>query len=82
MFNELIIRIGTFLMVIGVGIFILFVASDYAGAPDFDYLFGAIFLVVAGILLRRRKPAPPPSGRFAYFRKMRGGSKNNEGEEK
>jgi membrane protein implicated in regulation of membrane protease activity len=82
MIKELLIRVGTFFMVIGVGIFILFVASDYAGATNFDYLFVAIFSFVVGMLLRRRKPAPPPSGRFAYIRRMRGGSKKDEGEEK
>ncbi len=71
MINEFIIRIGTFFMVIGVGIFILFIASDYAGKTNFDYLCAAVACVTVGIMFRRRKPPKPPSGRFAYVRKLR-----------
>jgi len=71
MFKEFIIRIGTFFLLIGSGIFILFVASDYAGKTNFDYLFWAVLSVTVGIMLRRRKPPPPPSGRFSYIRRMR-----------
>ncbi len=57
MVDEFIIRIGTFFILIGVGIFILFVASDYANQTNFDYLFWAVLSVTVGILFRRRKPA-------------------------
>ncbi len=70
MINEFVVRIGTFFIVIGIGIFILFVASDYANQTNFDYLFWAVLLVTVGILLRRRKPPSPPSGRFSYLRRM------------
>ena len=78
--KELLIRIGTFFIMIGVGLFILFVASDYSQVTNFDYLFWAVFAITVGILLRRKKPTPPPSGRFAWWRKMRGQSKGNEAE--
>ena len=81
MVEEFIVRIGTFFILIGVGVFILFVASDYAHQTNFDYLFWAVLSVTVGILMRRRKPAPPPSGRFSYLRKMRG-DRNNHKEEK
>jgi hypothetical protein len=71
MFKEFIIRIGTFFLLIGCGIFILFIASDYAGKTNFDYLFWAVLSVTVGIMLRRRRPAPPPSGRFGYVRRLR-----------
>lgn len=71
MFKEFIIRIGTFFLLIGAGIFILFVASDYAGKTNFDYLFWAVLSITIGIMMRRRKPAPPPSGRFSYVRKLK-----------
>ncbi len=80
--EELLIRVGTFFMVIGVGIFILFVASDYAHQTDFDYLFWSIIAMTIGLLLRRRKPPPPPSGRFSAWHKWRKGSKKSEKEEK
>ena len=75
MVNEFIVRMGTFFLVIGVGVFILFIASDSAGKTNFDYLFWSMLSVTVGIMLRRRRPPPPPSGRFGYVRKMREGSK-------
>ncbi len=73
MINEFIIRIGTFFVLIGVGIFILFVASDYAGKTNFDYLFWSVLAVTVGIMLRRRRPPKPRSERFSYVRKLREG---------
>ena len=58
MVNEFVIRIGTFFLVIGVGVFILFVASDYAGKTNFDYLFWSVLSVTIGVILRRRRPPP------------------------
>jgi hypothetical protein len=69
--DDLIIRMGTFFYVLGVGAFILFVVSDLANQADFDYFFIAILLLAIGWALRRRKPPPPSAGRFAYFKKWR-----------
>ncbi|MBI1795271.1 MAG: hypothetical protein HYR70_13930 [Chloroflexi bacterium] len=73
--EEFILRIGTYFLVIGTGIFILFIASDFAQQTNFDYLFWAVLIVTIGILIRRRKPPAPPSGRFSFLKKMREGSK-------
>jgi hypothetical protein len=70
--NEFVVRIGTFFILVGTGLLILFVASDYAGSANFDYLFWAALSVTLGILLRRRKSPAPSSGRFASLRKFRG----------
>lgn len=78
MVEEFIIRVGTFFIVVGVGIFILFVASDYANMTNFDYLFWAVLSITVGILLRRRKPPPPPSGRFSLLHKMRERSEKHQ----
>jgi hypothetical protein len=69
MIRELLVRLGTFFILIGLGIFILFVASDSAGQTNFDYLFWAMLCVVAGIFLRRNRDPAPPSGRFGLFRR-------------
>jgi hypothetical protein len=82
MVDEFIIRIGTFFILIGVGIFILFVASDYANQTNFDYLFWAVLSVTVGILFRRRKPAPPPSGRFSFLHRRKGNQMNHKEEKK
>jgi hypothetical protein len=78
MIDGLIVRIGTFFLVIGVGIFILFIASDYAAQTNFDYLFWSVLAVTVGIMLRRRRPPRPPSGRFGYVRKLREGKKGHK----
>ncbi len=69
------LRIGTFFILIGTGIFVLFLASDYAKQTDFDYLFWAVLAITAGILIRKRKPPPPPSGRFSAWKRWRSGGK-------
>lgn len=64
-------RVGTFLIVLGAFAFILFLASDFNNAPDFDYLFGAMFILSLGWLLQRRRPPPASAGRFGIFRSAR-----------
>ncbi len=83
--DDLIIRMGTFFMVMGLGAFVLFVTSDIAEQVNFDYLFIAILLLAVGGFFRRKKTPPPPAGRFEYLRKMRENSKNknaDKGKEK
>lgn len=70
MFSEFIVRLGTFLILIGIGIIILFAASDYSGQPNFDYLFWAVLSLTLGMVLRGRKAPVPPSGRFGSLRKL------------
>jgi hypothetical protein len=82
MVDEFVIRIGTFFIVIGVGIFILFVASDYANQTNFDYLFWSVLSITLGLLFRRRKPPPPPSGRFSIIHRKRGEHKGHRDEKK
>ncbi len=59
-------RIGTFFIVIGLGLIGMFILSDIAKTPSCNLLlFGGISLAV-GILLSRQNPGPPPkeTGRF------------------
>lgn len=74
--DDLIIRVGTFFYVLGGAAFILFVVSDLARQADFDYFFIAVVLLAIGWVFRRRRPAPPSSGRFAYLKKMRENARN------
>ncbi len=78
MFREFVVRIGTFLILLGIGMLILFVASDYAKQANFDYLFWAVLAVTVGLMLRRQKAPPPPSGRFESLRKWTGRSRPND----
>ena len=78
MVNEFIIRIGTYFLLLGAGLLILFIASDLSKVTNYDYLFWSIFVGVVGILLRRRKAPPPPSGRFSIFRRGRPDEKDKK----
>ncbi|MCQ3936632.1 MAG: hypothetical protein DPW18_06250 [Chloroflexi bacterium] len=68
--DPLIVRVGTFFMVLGAGSFLLFVTSDLADQVDFDYLFGAMLLLAIGWYFRRKKAPPPASGRFAGLKNL------------
>ena len=69
--TDLIPRIGTFFIIIGMGLFVLFVASDFAETPQFDYLCLAILAIGVGWLFQRRRPAPPSAGRFSLVQRTR-----------
>ncbi len=69
--DPLIVRVGTFFLVMGGGVFILFVVSDFAENADFDYLFIALLLMSIGWVFRRGKAPPPSAGRFEWLRRKR-----------
>ena len=80
--KNIVPRIGTFFVVIGLGFVLLFVISDIAKTVYFDYLFLGLLLSGLGIYLRRNVEKPPPSGRFTGWRKMRSKEKKEKKEEK
>ncbi len=73
-------RVGTFFILVGIMLIILFAASDMARTPDFDFFFLGLLALAVGIFLRRKAPAPPPSGRFSAIRKMRENAKKRKEE--
>ncbi len=77
MIREFIVRIGTFLILMGIGMLVLFAASDSAGQSNFDYLFWAVLAVTVGILMRRLKPPAPRSSRFESLRRWTGRSQSD-----
>ncbi len=82
MVNEFLIRLGTFFTLIGICLIILFMATYLGNAPDFKYFFLGLISMFIGWRLSKRKEPPPPSGRFAYVRKMRENSKKHQDEGK
>ena len=76
--KDIIPRIGTFFIVIGIGAILLFVISDIAETVYFDYFFLGLFFTGFCIYLRRDAEKPPTSGRFSYLKKMRNKDKDNE----
>jgi len=80
--KDLVPRIGTFLLVLGVFFFIFFLVSDFARQPDFDWLFLGVLLVAVGFGLRRRAAPPPPAGRFSGLNKYLAKRKESKGKKK
>ena len=78
--DDFIVRIGTFLMLLGAFFTIMFLASDFSDQTDFDWLFLGVLFLLVGFLFRRRAPPPPPSGRFSGVRKMRENMKKRKQE--
>ena len=84
------VRMGTFFVVIGAGVFLLFVMSDVANKVDFDYFFLSMILIATGYYFRRTKAPPPSSGRFSWFKGFwgrtrwgrKGGGDSGEGKDK
>jgi hypothetical protein len=71
MWQEFVHRVGTFVMLIGVGILVLFIASSSAGAANVDYLFWSMLACVFGFFLRRRSPPAAASGRLRVLKAVR-----------
>ena len=69
--DPVIVRVGMFFLIIGGGVFVLFVASDLADKADFDYFFMAVLLIAIGWMFRRKKAPPPSAGRFSYIKNFR-----------
>ncbi len=78
--EPFIVRIGMFFLVLGGWAFILFVASDLSDKTDFDYFFVAVVLLFIGWRLRGKRPAPPPSTRFAFVKKWNEDRKKKKAE--
>ena len=80
--EDLLPRIGTFLILLGLFAFILFLASDLSNQTDFDWLFGGMVLMAIGWFMRRRVQPPPSAGRFASYRKWRESTRKRKQEKK
>jgi len=78
--DDLVPRIGTFLILLGIFFFILFLASDSSDQTDFDWLFLGVLFFLVGLVFRRRAPPPPSSGRFSGMRKWRENRKKRKQE--
>jgi hypothetical protein len=74
--KEFLARIGTFFFMMGIGLFMLFIASDisrtHGGAPtNYTYLCAATTLFMVGFLFRRTASPPEAADRFRSIRKIR-----------
>src|SRR5574341_799400 len=78
--REIIYRIGTFLLVVGVGLFVFFLLSEAAGSPTFSYFCWSVVVFMLAFIFRARyKKSIQASGRFSIFRRLMPKSKEDKG---
>ena len=69
--KEIIHRIGTFFLLVGIGLIVFFVLSEAAQQVIFDYFCWGLILLVVGFIFRAQyRKSLPPSGRFSLVRKL------------
>jgi peptidoglycan biosynthesis protein MviN/MurJ (putative lipid II flippase) len=64
-------RVGTFFILVGIGLALIFAGSWTDGKADAGYLLASLISFVYGFWLRRRKGPHPQTARFSYMRKSR-----------
>jgi len=81
--KELIHRIGTFFLLVGIGLLIFFMLSEAAQKVTFDYLCWGIILLIIGFIFRGQfKRTTPSSGRFSLLRRLTPKSKLDQDKKK
>jgi hypothetical protein len=71
-YPELIYRVGTFFLLVGLGLVLLFILSETVRQTAFNYLCGGAILLTIGFLFRAQyKKSAPPSGRFSIFQRFK-----------
>lgn len=79
-YRELIYRVGTYFLLLGLGLVLLFVISESGGSAIFSYFcWGTILLVIGFIFRAQYKKSFPPSERFSIFKKLSPKSKQDKG---
>jgi hypothetical protein len=70
--KEIIYRVGTFFLLLGLGLLVLFMMSEAEKQPMFSYFCWSMVLLIVGFLFRAQyKKAITPSGRFRIFKRLR-----------
>ncbi len=71
-YTELIYRVGTFFLLVGIGLVVLFVLSEAAQETAFGYFcWGTVLLIVGFVFRAQYKKSMPSSGRFSMFKRLK-----------
>jgi hypothetical protein len=69
--KEVIHRIGTFFVILGIGLLAFFLLSEAARQVAFEYFCWSVFLLVVGFVFRGQfKRSATPSGRFSIVKRL------------
>ena len=71
--KDFLYRIGTYFILIGIGLFVFFMLSENEQQTVFSYFCWSMFLFIIGFIFRTkfRRPGPPPSGRFSVLNRFK-----------
>jgi hypothetical protein len=79
-YRELIYRVGTFFLMVGFGLILLFILSEAAQFTTFSYFCWGLGLLIVGVLFRTQyKKSFPPSERFSFIKRLMPKSKKDKG---
>jgi hypothetical protein len=70
---EFVSRVGTFFLLVGIGLMIFFMLSDAADDPRLSFFCWGTILLSLGFIFRAqfKRPAGPPSGRFSVLQRLK-----------
>ena len=69
--REILYRVGTFFLIVGIGLLAFFFLSEAAQQVTFEYFCWSLILLVLGFIFRGQfKKATPASGRFGLVKRL------------
>ena len=78
-YTEVIYRVGTFFLLVGVGLVLIFILSEATQETSFGYFcWGTIFLTVGFMFRAQYKRSYPRSGRFSLIQRLMPKSKDKK----
>lgn len=79
-YRELIYRVGTFFLLVGIGLVVLFLLSESAQQTSFGYFCSGTILLVIGFMFRAQyRRSIQPSERFRIIKMLLPKSKGDKG---
>jgi hypothetical protein len=71
--REFVSRVGTFFVLVGIGLMVFFLLSDAASDPRLSYFCWGTVLLSLGFIFQSRfkRPTGPPSGRFSVLQRLK-----------
>jgi hypothetical protein len=81
--KEIIARIGTFFLMVGIGLLVFFILSEAARQVNFAYFCWGLILLILGFGFRGRfRRSAGASDRFSLVRRMMPKAKREQGKKK
>jgi hypothetical protein len=81
--KEILARIGTFFLLMGVVLLVFFFLSEAAKQTTFEYFCWSLILIILGFIFRNQYKKPKPaSGRFSLVKRFTPKAKRENPEKK